>query len=57
MFWAFFYYNRVGPKSKIISIESTMRSMESKDKASGKETGDYTIMAAFKSRGQMTLNV
>ena len=50
MFWYIFYYNRVGRKSKIMSIESKIRSMESKDKASGKETGNYT-MAAFKSRG------
>ena len=49
MFWAFFYYNRVGAKSKITSKESKTRSMESKDNASGKETGDYTL-AAFKSK-------
>ena len=54
MFWAFFYYNRVGLKSKIMSIESKIRSMESKDKASGKETWDCT-MAAFRFRGQMSL--
>ena len=43
MFWAFFYYNRVSAKSKIT------RSKESKDNASGKETGDYTLVA-FKSK-------
>ena len=51
MFWPFFYYNRVGQKSKIMSIESKMRSMESKNKVGRKETKDYT-MVAFKSRGQ-----
>ena len=50
----FFLYNRLGPKSWIRSIESKIRSMESKDKANGKETGDCT-MAAFICRGQMTL--
>ena len=52
-FWAFFHDDRVGPKLRIRSIDSKIRSMESKDKANGKETWDCT-MAAFRCRGQMT---
>ena len=53
LFRTFFHYDRVGPKLRIRSIDSKIRSMESKDKANGKETWDCT-MAAFRCRGQMT---
>ena len=46
--------DRVGQNSRIRSRESKIRSMEIKDKANGKETGDCT-MAASKCTGQMTL--
>ena len=52
-FRASFHYDRVGPKLRIRSIDSKIRSMENKDKANGKETWDCT-MAAFRCRGQMT---
>ena len=48
------FCDRVGPKSRIRSIESKIRSMERKDKANGKETGEC-IMTAFICSGQMTL--
>ena len=46
------FLNVLGPKLKIMSMESKIMSMESKDKAGGKKTGNYA-MAAFKSRGQI----
>ena len=54
IFWTFCHYDRVGPKLRIMSVESKIRLMESKDKANGKESWDC-VMAAFRCRGQKTL--
>ena len=53
-FWPFFHYDKVGPKSRIRSIERKITLMKSKDKVNGEKTGDFT-RAAFSCRGQMTL--